>query len=184
MAEATGILPIVRKFHKINRAFLDTPYVTAVIGKQGMFWDDAIAPQQIAMDVDFVCYASSREMDRPMNIQQLEHFLQIVMGSPEMMPLAVPIAMKIAEEMRLPNYDEIEQRLNWLMQQKVMFDQQLQESQLAYNQFKNGMQPQIPMQAQSQGGGAQIPSTLNTGELLNQVNAKNRVNVGGYMPQA
>lgn len=139
MIEGTGLLVICRKMHKINLQFFDAPEVINVVGQNGMFWPRKITPEQIAANVDFVSLASSRELDRAMNIQQLSNLLNISMGNQMLMPVITPLFMKLAEEMKIPNLDELQQTMQWWTNQYQMYQMWLMQQQQMYGY---GQQPQ------------------------------------------
>lgn len=163
MIEETGVLVICRKMHKINRQFLDTSYVITIIGRNGLYWNQEVTPEQIATDVDFISLASTRELDRTMNIQQMSNLLNISLSSEVLQPTIVPLYMKLAEEMKIPNVDELRDVLQYwanMLQQYQMWKMQA-EMQFGYQ--PPGQQGQLGYGVPPQ----QLPQATNTADQIN-----------------
>lgn len=73
--ESTYVRPLYQMRNKINSWTLDTDYVIRVIGEKGIEWR-TLSPAQIRSSVDFVCEASSREMERGVISQQIIQAMQ------------------------------------------------------------------------------------------------------------
>ena len=68
--EASFVKPLYKMRNEINKYFLDLEFVIRVIGEKGLYWQ-TIKPEQVRADVDFICEASSREMQRGVVAQQI-----------------------------------------------------------------------------------------------------------------
>ena len=104
--EATIIKPMTEFMHKINQQFLDLPFVVPILESNISKWP-VVDMQTIAANPNFIPEGSSREMNRQVNIAQIEKFLMIVSKIPGMEAIIPVFIKKLAQEFRWQEADEI-----------------------------------------------------------------------------
>jgi len=173
MIEDSGLIPMCDKMQKINQQFIDQPYAYRIIGHKSQYWRQ-ISPSEISTRVNFISLGSTRETDRAMNIQQLMQAINIFGGNPMLQGALPLLAIKLAEEFKLPNIELIKQVLQYEQQRSQVI--QAMQMQVAQAQAQQGMMPQIPQEPV--GIQREIPEPTNQQDLLDSMMAKNRTQVG------
>ncbi len=182
--ETTLIKPLYDMRNTINARFMDIEYVIRVVGEKGIEWK-TIEPGQIRASVDFVCEASSREMERGVVAQQILQSLEPMMALvPVIQSMGLPaprpdMAMSKLFEQWTWSKEEIEQILpSTLVTSEELAAQQLRAMQQT---AAMGMPGGVPGQVQGQpgnGGGGQLPQPRNEQEVQASAQGRNQTQVG------
>lgn len=177
MFENSILIPLCDKAHAINQQFIDKPYAISIVGQErGMYWQ-MVDPTQIAGKVNFESLASTKQVDKQVNIEQMMRAIQVAAGNP-MTAAAVPlIFIRLMQEWEISDMEEIKVAVGYqaMMQQLYMAaQQQLTPMQaMAMQQGQYG----IPMPIQSQNpegnstpyGGEQEQTPTNQEELRGKI---------------
>jgi len=142
MTESTGIIPVCRKFHMMNRQFVNKEYAIQVIGKDGLWWPDSVNPRDIAADVDFISLGSSRELNRQSRVENLERLFGLIANTPFAQPFMTPIIMELLKGLKFDNLEELEQTMN----AEMIKQQEYQQYLMSLGQYPTvaGNRPQMP----------------------------------------
>jgi hypothetical protein len=129
MIEHTFVKPAASMMHRINQQFLDLPTVIPVLGQKLAQQWPVVDAEVISMDADFVPEGSMREMNKQMNIAQIENFLAIISKVPGLQPLIPMMVGKLAREFRWQDANEIQALCERAVQQQMMMEQLMAQMQ-------------------------------------------------------
>lgn len=179
MMEHSFVIPAAKMMHQINQQFLDLPTVVPVLGQQGIAWP-VVDYETIAIDADFIPEGSTREMNKQMNIAQIENFLSIVSRVPGLQPLIPLMVGKLAREFRWPDAQQIEQLCSAAVQQQMMLEMLMQQQQQQLEQQKianSGAGKSAPKGKKKPKGGGRINQIASEGNMSG-MNATNPTDLG------
>lgn len=170
--EGSLIKPLYQMRNTINSYFLDVPYVVRVVGAKGLEWRQ-IEPGQVRASVDFVCEASSRDMERGVVTQQILQSIAPLMQVTQMLQLQglPPARPDILMGKLYEQWSWSQDQIKSILPSLTIDDQQAQV-------LQQMMQQQQAMAAQAQGGGEQGPQPRNEQELQASMQGRNQTQVG------
>jgi hypothetical protein len=122
MLENTFVKQTARRMHKINQQFLDVPMLVPIVEGDAEDWP-AVDAQTIAIDPDFVPEGSRREINKQMEVAQIENFLSIISSVPALYPVVPMIIGKLARQFRWDEAKEIEQLATMAIQNFMIMSQ-------------------------------------------------------------
>jgi len=144
MFESTFIKQSAGMMHKINQQFLDLPALVPIIGRDAEDWQQ-IDAQTIAIDPDFIPEGSRREVNKQMEVAQIENFLGIVSRVEALLPIVPLIIGKLARQFRWDEAKEIQELAglaiqNFMIQAQMMqmMDMQMRQQQAQQKQVGDG----------------------------------------------
>jgi hypothetical protein len=138
MLESTFIKHTASRMHKINQQFLDLPAVVPIVEDDAEGWGQ-IDAQTIAIDPDFIPEGSRREVNKQMEVAQIENFLGIVSRVEALYPIIPVVIGKLARQFRWDEAKEIQMLAgmaiqNFMIQTRMM---QMAEMQMKQQQAAN-----------------------------------------------
>ncbi len=150
MLENTFVKPSCSMMHKINQQFLDLPMLIPILGQDAAKWE-AVDEQTIAIDPDFIPEGSMREMNKEMNIAQIEKAMMIIGNIPAMLGLVPVLVGKLWREFRWQDADKVQEIANGMV---AMFQQAEQQA-----QQQEGGGPMAQIGGPSQVGGMEATNS-------------------------
>jgi hypothetical protein len=144
MYESTFIKFSASRMHKINQQFLDLPAIIPIVEQDAEGWGE-IDAQTIAMDPDFIPEGSRREVNKQMEVAQIENFLSIISRVEALYPVVPLIIGKLARQFRWDEAKHIEELAtaaiqNFMIQARMMqmMEMEMQQQQAAQKQIGDG----------------------------------------------
>ena len=181
MFESTFIKHSASRMHKINQQFLDLPAIVPIVGDDAEGWGE-IDAQTIAIDPDFIPEGSRREVNKQMEVAQIENFLGIVSRVEALLPIVPMIVGKLARQFRWDEAKEIQQLAglavqNFMIQSRMMqeMEMQMQQQQAAQKTEGDGKK--------KVGGGSTGPGNMSGLEATNMTDL-NQSLLGAAGPSA
>lgn len=154
MMDNTFVKWATSRMHKINQQFLELPMLVPILEKDASQWP-VVDMKTLAINPNFVPEAATRELNRQVNIAQIEKFLMIVSKIEALYPIIPSVIGKLAREFRWQEAPQIEQ----LSQQAI--NQYLMMSQMASGEGGGG----VPMNQIADHGNSSGVNATNTGDM-------------------
>jgi hypothetical protein len=164
MLENTFVKEAASRMHKINQQFLDLPMVFPILGGDQTIAYQQIDKETIAISPDFVPEGSMRELNKEINIAQIEKFLMIVSKIEALFPIIPKMIGKLAHEFRWQDADQIQQLSEQAIEQALFIKRLQEQAQLEAQQAQTEAVGQQPTS-----GGGQSGERRGTGVAMNQI---------------
>ncbi len=158
LLERTFLKFAAERMHMINQQFLDLPIAIPVL-EDDVNKIQQVDAQTIAMQPDFVVEGAAREINKQMEVAQIENFLGIVSRVPELHPIIPSIIGKLARAFRWEEADKIQDLAQQAIEQALFLRQLQQQAELANANNEGGT---------STGGGSTGPGNMAGLEATNE----------------